>query len=97
MDLTYTGKVYYPVYHTVHDTYKWLQGLIDPKFEYHLATARVATKILLYTADSLVLPFDVTEYGKSLDKSLMGLGRAYGAELQRNKVTLKYIEDAIKK
>jgi N-acetylated-alpha-linked acidic dipeptidase len=97
LDMSYTGKVFYPVYHTVHDTYKWLQGLIDPKFEYHLTTARVASKILLSTADSLVLPFDVREYGKSLDSSLETLKKHYGGELQKNNVSLMYIEDAIKK
>ena len=93
----YTGKQFYPVYHTVHDTYKWLQGLIDPKFEYHLTTARVASKILLSTADSLVLPLDVTEYGKSLDSSLKALRGKNGAELLKNNVSLEYIEDAIRK
>ncbi|CAB4001425.1 Hypothetical predicted protein [Paramuricea clavata] len=93
----YTGEELYPVYHTVHDTYKWLQGLIDPKFEYHLTTTKVASKILLSTADSLVLPLDVTEYGKSLDSSLKALKKEYGAELLKNNVSLEYIEDAIKK
>ena len=97
MDMTYAGEVYYPVYHTVHDTYKWLQGLIDPNFQYHLTTARVATKILLHTADSLVLPLDVVEYGISLDNSLGRLKRVFGAELRKNKVTLTHIENAIEK
>ena len=97
MDMSYVGKVFYPVYHTVHDTYKWLQGLIDPKFEYHLTTARVASKILLSTADSFVLPLDVAEYGNSLDSSFKALEKDYGAELQKNNVSLVYIEDAIKK
>ncbi len=95
--MSYAGEVFYPVYHTVHDTYKWLQGLIDPNFQYHLTTARVASKILLYTADSLVLPLDVTEYGKSLNSSLQALEKNYGAKLRMNNVTLKHIEGAIKK
>ena len=92
-----TGKVYYPVYHTVHDTYKWLQGLIDPDFQYHLTTTKIASKILLYSADSLVLPLDVREYGKSLDTSFKALENYYGAELLKNNASLKYIEEAIKK
>ena len=95
--MSYAGEVFYPVYHTVHDTYKWLQGLIDPKFEYHLTTARVAAKILLYTADSFVIPLDVTEYGKSLSDSLVALNKTYGDELRNNNVTLTYIEKAIKR
>ena len=95
--MTYAGKVFYPVYHTVHDTYKWLQGLIDPYFKYHLTTTRVASRILMYIADSFVLPLDVTEYGKSLDSSLTGLKEQYESKLKKNGVTLKYIEEAIRK
>ena len=95
--MSYVGKVFYPVYHTVHDTYKWLQSLIDPKFEYHLTTAKIASKILLDSADSLVLPIDVTEYGKSLDTSFKALERNYGTELLKKNVSLRYIEEAIEK
>jgi hypothetical protein len=97
VDLTYKGEVFYPVYHTVHDTLKWLQGLIDPNFVYHLTTARVGARILLYTADSFVLPLDVTEYGKSLKASLSTLEKNHGAELRKNNVTLAYIGKAIEK
>ena len=96
MDMTYAGRVFYPVYHTVHDTYKWLQGLIDPYFKFHLTTARVASKLLMYTADSFVLPLDVTEYGKSLNNSLKVLRKNHGEELEKN-ATLDHIEKAIKK
>ncbi|XP_028397034.1 N-acetylated-alpha-linked acidic dipeptidase 2-like [Dendronephthya gigantea] len=95
-DMTYAGKVFYPVYHTVYDTYKWLQGLIDPYFKFHLTTARVASKLLMYTADSFVLPLDVTEYGKSLNRSLKTLRKNHGKELEKN-ATLDYIENAIKR
>ena len=95
--MTYRGKLLYPVYHTVHDTYKWLQGLIDPYFKYHLTTTSVASRILMYIADSFVLPLDVTEYGKSLDSSLTGLKEQFEDELKNNGVNLKYIEQAIKK
>ncbi len=89
--MNYAGEVFYPVYHTVHDTYKWLQGLIDPNFEYILTTAKIASKILLYSADNLVLPLDVRDYGKSLDTSFKALEKDYGAELLKNNVSLKYI------
>ena len=95
--MTYSGKLLYPVYHTVHDTYKWLQGLIDPYFKYHLTTTRVASRILMYIADSFVLPLDVTEYGKSLDSSLTELKEQFENELKNNGVNLTYIEEAIKK
>ena len=93
----YAGKELYPVYHTVHDTYKWLQGLIDPYFKFHLTTANVASRLLMNMVDSFVLPLDVKEYGKSLDSSLETLKKDHGKELEQNMVTLSHIEKAIKK
>ena len=95
--MSYGDKVFYPVYHTVHDTYKWLQGLVDPNFLFQLTTAKVATKLLMYIADSLVLPLDVTEYGKSLDSSFGTLQKTSEKELRANNVNLKYIKEAIAK
>ena len=97
LDISYRGNfgVLYPVYHTVHDTYKWLQGLIDPKFDYHLSSTRLASRILMNTADTLVLPFDVSQYGISLTTSLTTLKSKYGAELKQNNITLDAIKGAI--
>ena len=95
--MSYAGEVFYPVYHSVYDTYKWLQGLIDPNFVFHLTTAKVATKLLMYIADTFVLPLDVTEYGKSLDSSFATLKKNKEKELTTNNVTLKYIKEAIDK
>ena len=95
--MTYAGEVFYPVYHSVHDTYKWLQGLIDPNFVFHLTTAKVATRFLMYTADSFVLPLDVTEYGKSLDSSFAAFREDYENLLKAENVTLTYISNAIDK
>ncbi|XP_028397182.1 glutamate carboxypeptidase 2-like [Dendronephthya gigantea] len=89
VDMYYAGKELYPVYHTVHDTYKWLQGLIDPYFKFHLTTARVALRLLMDMADSFVLPLDVTEYGKSLDKSLETLRNDHGEELEKKQSLLE--------
>ena len=95
--MSYTGEVFYPVYHTVYDTYNWLQGLIDPNFLFHLTTAKVATKLLMSIADSFVLPPDVTEYGKSLNSSFVTMKKNNENELNANNVTLKYIKEAIDK
>ena len=95
--MSYAGEVFYPVYHSVHDTYKWLQGLIDPNFVFHLTTAKVATKLLMYIADTFVLPLDAREYGKSLNTSFVTLKKNNEKELTAKNVTLKYIKEAIDK
>ncbi len=93
LDMYYEGD--YPVYHSVHDTYKWLQGLVDPDFSYHMTTTQVAARALMSTADSIVLPLDVRQYEKSLRKSFRGLNDTYGMELRQNNITLDYIDTAI--
>ncbi|XP_028396939.1 glutamate carboxypeptidase 2-like [Dendronephthya gigantea] len=97
VSMTYAGERNYPVYHSVHDTYKWLQGLVDPYFKFHLTTAGVASRLLMHMTDSFVLPIDVTQYGKSLDSSLKVLRTYYGKELEKNNVTLIHIEKTIKR
>ncbi|XP_028397055.1 glutamate carboxypeptidase 2-like isoform X2 [Dendronephthya gigantea] len=93
--MTYAGERIYPVYHSVHDTYKWLQGLIDPYFKFHLTTAKIASKVLMYMTDSFVLPINVSEYGVSLESSLETLRTNYGNDLEENNVTLSHIKKAI--
>lgn len=95
LDVIYSGKGMYSVYHTVHDTYKWLQGLLDPDFSYHLTTTQVAARSLMSVTDSIVLPFDVRQYADSLRYSFQNLNDTYGNELRRNNVTLRYIDKAI--
>ena len=95
VDMSYDFTVFYPVYHTVHDTYKWLQGLIDPNFQYHLTTTQVASRLLMNAADTYVLPFNVSKYAVALKNSLDILKTNYGAELEQNNTTLSFIENAI--
>ena len=98
LDILYGGDfgVLYPVYHTAYDTYKWVQGLVDPNFKYHLSSTRLASGLLMNAADTFVLPLDVSTYGISLKDSLTDLKSKYGAELKQNNITLDAIEGAIK-
>jgi hypothetical protein len=91
----YLGEGIYPVYHSVHDTYKWLQGLVDTNFSYHLTVTQVAARALMSTVDSIVLPLDVRQYAKSLRKSFKNLNDTYSMELRQNNITLHYIDTAI--
>ena len=85
----------YAVYHSVYDTYQWLTRFVDPDFSYHMTTTQVAARSLMLTADSIVLPFDVRHYPKSLRRSLRELNDTYGKDLYQSNVTLDYIDTAI--
>lgn len=93
----YIGDEVYPysVYHSVYDTYKWLTTFVDSDFSYHMTTTQVAARTLMSIADSIVLPFDVRQYSKSLRDSFRELNDTYGKELYQNNVTLDYIDMAI--
>ena len=97
LDMYYIGDDVFPyaVYHSVYDTYQWLTRFVDPDFSYHMTTTQVAARSLMLTADSIVLPFDVRHYPKSLRRSLRELNDTYGKELYQNNVTLDYIDIAI--
>ncbi|XP_028415064.1 glutamate carboxypeptidase 2-like isoform X1 [Dendronephthya gigantea] len=97
LDMSYYGERLYPIYHSVHDTYKWLQGLVDPDFSYHLTTTLVAARALMSIADDIVLPFDVVQYSKTLRRSFQILNDNHGAELRRNNITLDYVDAAVTK
>ena len=99
-DFRYTGYnntfVFYPVYHTQHDTFEWLTKFIDPDFQYHKAAAQLCGGLLLMFADMPLLPMSVMLYADALDASLNALKTQYGKELQSHAVTLGLLDDAVK-
>uniref|UniRef100_A0A8C2A681 Si:ch211-214j8.1 n=1 Tax=Cyprinus carpio TaxID=7962 RepID=A0A8C2A681_CYPCA len=76
MDISYfydrskTRARIYPAYHTAYDTFDYASTYIDPGFTSHQAVARTAGNVLLRLADSLLLPFNCSDYAESLDQYL---------------------------
>ena len=60
----------YPVYHSVHDTFNWVEKFVDPNFLIHLSMCKLTARLLLRLTDSNVLPMDVTQYSASLLQSI---------------------------
>ena len=58
---------YYPVYHSLHDTYHWMKTFIDPKFECHRSVGEFTGRLLLQFADSMVIPFDPRDLTPALE------------------------------
>ena len=90
-------QVYYPVYHTQHDTFDWLKRLIDPKFEIHQAVTRLCGALLLHYADVPLMDMSVSLYAESLNASLLDLKKKENSRLKSKGITLDYLEDAVKK
>jgi hypothetical protein len=61
-----------------------MQRLYDRDFKCHQAVGRVAGEMLRSLADSLIIPFNVTEYVTGLDVIKERLDKDYGQTLQQN-------------
>ena len=99
-DFYYVGynntPVFYPVYHTQHDTYQWLTKFIDPDFKYHKAATQLCGGLLLMFVDMPLLKMSVMLYADALNVSLNALKTTYGKELKNHTVTLGLLENAVK-
>ena len=56
----------YAVYHTLHDTVRWLTKFVDSEFQYHKATTQVWTQLAFSIADSTIIPLDANQLAGAL-------------------------------
>uniref|UniRef100_A0A8C8D5M2 Uncharacterized protein n=1 Tax=Oncorhynchus tshawytscha TaxID=74940 RepID=A0A8C8D5M2_ONCTS len=66
-DRTKTRARIYPAYHTAYDTFDYASKFIDPGFTSHQTVARTAGNVLIRLADSLLLPFNCSDYAETLE------------------------------
>ncbi len=55
-------------YHSCYDNYEWMTKFGDPTFGYHTVMGQVWALLLLEIADKPVLPFDMEDYAKHVEK-----------------------------
>ena len=100
-DFIYLGynntPVFYPTYHSQHDTFKYVKKFVDPDFKFHKASAQLIGGLLLQFTDSPLLKMSVMLYADALKSSLTALNESYGDDLKNHKVTLDLLEGAVKK
>ncbi|XP_041644155.1 aminopeptidase NAALADL1 [Cheilinus undulatus] len=94
-DRTKTNARIYPAYHTAYDTFDYASEFIDPGFFSHQAVARTAGSILIRLADSLVLPFNCTDYYEVLKAYLEKAVDLYKTKLQEKKISMEPLESAV--
>ncbi|XP_076855102.1 aminopeptidase NAALADL1 [Brachyhypopomus gauderio] len=102
LDLSYTydrsktrARIY-PAYHTAYDTFDYASRYIDPGFTSHQTVARTAGNVLLRLADSLLLPFNCSDYAETLEQYLAAAVDAFEAQLQANGVSMEPLKEAVK-
>ncbi|XP_067680231.1 N-acetylated-alpha-linked acidic dipeptidase 2-like [Haliotis asinina] len=88
VDMSYVYNAYkykvdfYPLYHTVYETFYAVKNIMDKQFEYHRAVSRMATELARSLADSLIIPFNVTDYSQALDRYWKAIDKAHGEKLR---------------
>ncbi|KAI7884133.1 uncharacterized protein EV154DRAFT_428000 [Mucor mucedo] len=66
IDISFSGD--YGVYHSVYDSFHWMEKYGDPTFEYHQTMVRVWGLLALRLADDLILPIHPMDYATELQK-----------------------------
>ncbi|KAI4877172.1 hypothetical protein NFI96_020667 [Prochilodus magdalenae] len=102
MDISYTydrsktrARIY-PAYHTAYDTFDYVSKFIDPGFTSHQTVARTAGTILLRLADSLLLPFNCSDYAEGLEGYLANTEKNFEAPLKANDISIESLKEAVK-
>jgi N-acetylated-alpha-linked acidic dipeptidase len=57
-------------YHSIYDSFDWMQKFGDPGFHYHIAAARVLGVLTAKIAETSVVPLNVTDYADALHRYL---------------------------
>ncbi|XP_073696320.1 aminopeptidase NAALADL1 [Garra rufa] len=102
MDISYyydrskTRARIYPAYHTAYDTFDYASTYIDPGFTSHQAVARTAGNVLLRLADSLLLPFNCTDYAESLQRYLSEAVTNFEDKLAAKGISMESLKKAVK-
>ncbi|MBI3952321.1 MAG: M28 family metallopeptidase [Acidobacteria bacterium] len=83
----------YGVYHSIYDSFHWMEKFGDPTFAYHKTAAQIWGLVALRLADAEVLPFDYMEYSKQLQKYIQEIETLL--DKQRDNVDLNPLRQAV--
>ncbi|XP_035292001.1 aminopeptidase NAALADL1 [Anguilla anguilla] len=101
MDIAYTydrsktkARIY-PAYHTAYDTFEYSSKFIDPGFTSHQTVARTAGNVLLRLADSLLVPFNCSDYAEGLEQYLSVSLENFSDSLATKGISLEPLKNAV--
>ncbi|XP_048259315.1 N-acetylated-alpha-linked acidic dipeptidase 2-like [Haliotis rufescens] len=72
----------YPLYHSVYETFYAMEKFYDPDFKIHACVTSLWVELARSLSDSLVLPYNVSDYGVMLEQSRKELDNNHGALLR---------------
>jgi N-acetylated-alpha-linked acidic dipeptidase len=86
---------FYPMYHTIHDSFTWMKKYVDFDFTYHLAIGKLWLRAALHLATTPIIPFGVVEYGYHLHKMAMSLNESNYDILMKENISLDFLYESI--
>ncbi|KAF0248247.1 MAG: Uncharacterized protein FD167_2353, partial [bacterium] len=88
LDMGFNGP--YGVYHSVYDSFYWMEKFGDPNFTYHATLAKIWGLMVMRLSNEALLPFDYSNYGRQAEKFVDSISRdAKENELDLNLSELK--------
>ena len=66
LDLGFEGEIDYGVYHSAYDSFDHFRQFVDPTFEYGVALAKVAGRLVLRAAQAALLPARESDFAASI-------------------------------
>jgi N-acetylated-alpha-linked acidic dipeptidase len=66
LDLGFEGEIDYGVYHSAYDSFDHFRRFVDPTFEYGVALAKVAGRLMLRASQAQLLPARESDFAASI-------------------------------
>src|SRR6202044_3192370 len=66
LDLGFEGETDYGVYHSAYDSFDHFRRFVDPTFEYGVALAKVAGRLMLRASQAQLLPARESDFAASI-------------------------------
>ncbi|KAL3873961.1 hypothetical protein ACJMK2_037036 [Sinanodonta woodiana] len=85
----------YPLYHSVYETFYVVEQLIDRGFKYHRAVGQVWAEMARNLADTVIIPFNVSDYSRTLKELTRTLLKDYNKTLSDNFINTQLLQDAV--
>jgi N-acetylated-alpha-linked acidic dipeptidase len=82
LDVSFGGP--YGVYHSLYDSFDWMQKFGDPQFTYSVAAAQIYGLIALRLSDADLLPYDFADYADALQSHIEELEKELKQEPRVN-------------
>lgn len=93
LDMSYRGN--YGVYHSVYDSFSWMEQQGDPSFEIHQAMSRLWALMAFRLASTGLLPIYMTPQAEQMKKDIKTLTKSLEAKFG-HQVNVKKLEEAAK-